>query len=79
MHYNAKNKRSMKDKVEQLFEDYRLQQKTLTEVKAEILRLFNVVGQSEQLRAFLQEIENDKSYIHNQYFKNKAKTLSERL
>lgn len=32
----------MKDKVEQLFEDYRLQQKTLTEVKAEILRLFSV-------------------------------------
>ena len=41
--------------------------------------LANVVGQSEQLKAFLQEIENDKSYIHNQYFKNKAKTLSERL
>lgn len=44
-----KNKRSMKDKVEQLFEDYRLQQKTLTEVKAEILRLLDVVGQSELL------------------------------
>ena len=44
-----KNKRSMKDKVEQLFEDYRLQQKTLTEVKAEILRLLDVVGQSGQL------------------------------
>ncbi len=43
-----KNKRSMKDKVKQLFEDYRLQQKTLTEVKAEILRLLDVVGQSEQ-------------------------------
>ena len=39
----------------------------------------NVVGQSEQLKAFFQEIENDKIYIHNQYFKNKAKTLRERL
>ena len=48
----------------------------------EVVKLFAipiVVGQSEQLKAFLQEIENDKSYIHNQYFKNKAKTLSERL
>ena len=51
----------------------------MEEKKHDILDLFNVVGQSEQLKAFLQEIENDKSYIHNQYFKNKAKTLSERL
>jgi len=36
----------MREKIEQLFEDYRLQQKTLTEVKAEILRLFSVINRS---------------------------------
>jgi len=49
------------------------------EKQLKLLGIANVVGQSEQLKAFLQEIENDKSYIHNQYFKNKAKTLRERL
>lgn len=39
----------MKEKVEQLFEQYRLQQKSLSQVKAEILLLFDVVGRSEQL------------------------------
>lgn len=39
----------MKEKVEQLFEQYRLQQKSLSQVKAEILLLFDVIGRSEQL------------------------------
>jgi len=32
----------MKEKVEELFEQYRLMQKTLSQVKAEILLLFDV-------------------------------------
>ena len=36
----------------------------------EILRLFSVVGQSEQLKAFLNEIANDKTYILKDYYKN---------
>ncbi|OQC44337.1 MAG: hypothetical protein BWX59_01975 [Bacteroidetes bacterium ADurb.Bin028] len=43
------------------------------------LGLFSVVGQSEQLKAFFQEIENDKTYILNDYYKNKAKRLRESL
>jgi hypothetical protein len=39
----------------------------------------DVVGRSEQLKAFLQEIENDKTYILNDYYKNKAKRLGESL
>jgi hypothetical protein len=38
-----------------------------------------VVGQSEQLKTFLDEIANDKTYILSDYCKNKAKRLSERL
>ena len=43
----------MEEKIEQLFEDYRLQQKTLTEVKAEILNLFNVSQQRELFYNFI--------------------------
>jgi hypothetical protein len=43
------------------------------------LLLHNVVGRSEQLKAFFQEIENDKTYILNDYYKNKAKRLRESL
>lgn len=39
----------------------------------------NVSGQSEQLKAFLDEIANDKTYILNDYYKNKAKRLSKSL
>lgn len=53
--------------------------KTYDQCAEEILRLFSVVGQSEQLKAFLQEIENDKTYILNGYYKNKAKRLRESL
>lgn len=38
-----------------------------------------VVGQSEQLKAFLDEIAIDKTYIKNDYYKNKAKRLSKSL
>lgn len=38
-----------------------------------LLHLPRVVERSEQLKAFLQEIENDKTYILNDYYKNKAK------
>ena len=38
-----------------------------------------VSGQSEQLKAFLDEIANDKTYILNDYYKNKAKRLLKSL
>lgn len=38
-----------------------------------------VVVRSEQLKAFLDEIANDKTYIKNDYYKNKAKRLSKSI
>ena len=43
------------------------------------LLIGGVVGRSEQLKAFFQEIEKDKTYILNDYYKNKAKRLRESL
>ena len=68
-----------RDRIIELLTAVRYTTNDIEKVADGICSLFNVVGQSEQLKAFLQEIENDKSYIHNQYFKNKAKTLRERL
>lgn len=39
----------------------------------------NLLTTHDGLISFLQEIENDKTYIHNQYYKNRAKTLRERI
>jgi len=48
-------------------------------IKLHLLNIPDVVGQSEQLKAFFQEIENDKAYILNDYYKNKAKRMRESL
>lgn len=49
------------------------------EHKLKLLGIANVVGRSEQLKAFLQEIENDKTYILNDYYKNKAERFRKSL
>jgi len=43
------------------------------------LRIHDIVERREQLKAFLDEIANDKTYIKNDYYKNKAKRLSKSL
>lgn len=42
-----------------------------------VLRTHDAAERSEQLKAFLHEIENDKTYILNEYYKNKAKRIRE--
>lgn len=54
-------------------------EQSIGEAQSQLLLLFSVSGQSEQLKAFLDEIANDKTYILNDYYKNKAKRLSKSL
>lgn len=69
----------MKTKIEQIIVNHIDRKISLGEATTQILRLFAVSGQSEQLKAFLDEIANDKTYILNDYYKNKAKRLSKSL
>ena len=69
----------MKNKIEQIIVNHIDRKISLGEATTQILRLFAVSGQSEQLKAFLDEIANDKTYILNDYYKNKAKQLSKSL
>ena len=69
----------MKNEIEKILAEYTDGTQTLQHATTEVLRLFSISGQSEQLKAFLYEIANDKTYILSDYYKNKAKRLSESL
>jgi len=70
----------MEDKLIDILQDFQ-NDTNHNELNAvdDIFDLFNIVRQSKELKDFLLEIEQDKNYIHSQYFKNKAKRLRERL